>query len=47
MEPYNDAAVAKIEERVDDHGRRLNVAEKRLAVLAGAFLTWPLTGGSV
>ena len=27
MEPYNDAAVAKIEERVDDHGRRLDVAE--------------------
>lgn len=104
MEPYNDAAVAKIEERVDDHGRRLNVAEKRLdeqdkrldsitdltasvrvlatrqgtvetdvkeiktevkainarpgkrwddmvdkllAVLAGAFLTWLLTGGSI
>lgn len=104
MEPYNDAAVAKIEERVDDHGRRLDVAEKRLdeqdkrldsiadltasvrvlairqgtvetdvkeiktevkainarpgkhwdsmvdkllAVLAGAFLTWLLTGGNV
>ena len=30
MEPYNDAAVAKIEERVDDHGRRLDAAEKRL-----------------
>ena len=26
MESYNDAAVAKIEERVDNHGRRLDVA---------------------
>ena len=27
MEPYNNAAVAKIEERMDNHGRRLDVAE--------------------
>lgn len=27
MEPYNDAAIAKIEERMDNHGRHLDVAE--------------------
>lgn len=27
MEPYNNAAVTKIEEWMDNHGRRLDVAE--------------------